>query len=352
MDRRAVLTGVLLPFLPVGVAAAGSVSTLIGSGAPGHGDGQVNDPYGMAIAPDGALWFCDLGNQRIRRIDLRTRAIRDVAGDGRKAYAGDGGPATAGALNMPHEIAFDRAGHLYVAERDNHVIRRVDARTGVLSTLAGTGTAGFGGDGGPASAAQLRSPHSVALAPDGRLLICDVGNHRVRAVDLATGTIETIGGTGEPLPTPDGAPLRGTPLKGPRAIAVGRDGTIYLALREGHALYRIAPGTGRLQHLAGTGTAGYTGDGGPARQASLNGPKGLAVDGHSLYVADTENHAIRRVDLRTGTIGTVLGTGIRGDGPEGEPRRCALARPHGVLVHRGRLYVGDSEAHRIRVLAL
>jgi sugar lactone lactonase YvrE len=352
MRRRTLLAGVLLPLLPQGVEAARNVSTLIGSGIPGHGDGRVNDPYGMAIAPDGALWFCDLGNQRIRRVDLRTRAIRDVAGDGRRAYAGDGGPAPAGSLNMPHEVAFDGGGHVYVAERDNHVIRRIDGRTGLLSTLAGTGAAGFSGDGGPASAARLRSPHSVALAPDGRLLICDVGNHRVRAVDLGTGTIDTIGGTGEQKPTPNGAPLRGTPLNGPRAIAVGRDGTIYLALREGHALYRIAPGTGRLEHLAGTGAAGYAGDGGRARQAALNGPKGLAVDGRSLYVADTENHAIRRVDLRRGVIATVLGTGVRGDGPDGDPRRCALARPHGVLVHRGRLYVGDSEAHRIRVLAL
>jgi DNA-binding beta-propeller fold protein YncE len=352
VHRRAWLAGVVLPFLPGGVGAARNVSTLIGSGAPGHGDGRVNDPYGMAIAPDGALWFCDLGNQRIRRIDLRSRATRDVAGDGRRAYAGDGGPATGGALNMPHEIAFDAAGHLYVAERDNHVIRRIEARTGLLSTVAGTGTAGFSGDGGPASAAQLRGPHSVAMAPDGRLLICDVGNHRVRAVDLRTRTIETIGGTGEQQPTADGALLRDTPLNGPRAIAVARDGTIYLALREGHALYAIAPGTGRLRHLAGTGTAGYTGDGGPARRAALNGPKGLAVDGRHLYVADTENHAIRELDLRTGVITTVRGTGARGDGPDGDPRRCALARPHGVLVHRGHLSVGDSEAHRIRVMAV
>jgi sugar lactone lactonase YvrE len=350
MRRRTLLAGIVLPLLPQGVEAARNVSTLIGSGAPGHGDGQVNDPYGMAIAPDGALWFCDLGNQRIRRIDLRSRATRDVAGDGRRAYLGDGGQATSASLNMPHEIAFDTAGHLFVAERDNHVIRRIDAKTGVISTLAGTGTAGFAGDGGPAASAQLRSPHSVAIAPDGRLLICDVGNHRVRAVDLKTQVIETIGGTGAQQPTPDGAPLRGTPLNGPRAIAVGRDGTIYLALREGHALYRIAQGTGRLQHVAGTGTAGHAGDGGPARQAALNGPKGLAVDGRSLYVADTENHAIRHIDLGSGVITTVLGTGVRGDGPDGDPRRCALARPHGVLVHRGRLYVGDSEAHRIRVM--
>jgi DNA-binding beta-propeller fold protein YncE len=251
---------------------------------------------------------------------------------------------------MPHEIAFDRHGHLYVAERDSHVVRKVDAKTGTLSTLAGTGAAGFGGDGGPAARAQLRSPHSVVVIGD-RLLICDVGNHRLRAVDLGAGTIETIGGTGERRPTPDGAPLRGTPLDGPRAIAAAADGSLYLALREGNAVYRIAAASGTVHHVAGTGRPGHTGDGGPARLATLGGPKGLAVHGDALYVADTENHAIRRVDLASGRIGTVLGTGVRGDGPEPDPMRCALNRPHGVFATAdGLLYVGDSEAHRIRVL--
>jgi sugar lactone lactonase YvrE len=351
MTRRDALAAALLPFLPARALAASAVSTLIGTGAPGYSDLAVNNPYGVVIGPDGALYFCDLDNQRIRRFDLGTRRTRDVAGSGERGYAGDGGPATAGSLNMPHEIAFDARGHLYIAERDNHVIRRVDARTGGLSTLAGTGTAGFSGDGGPASRATLRQPHSVSIAPDGRLLICDVGNHRLRAVDLDTGVITTIGGTGERRPTPDGAPLASAPLDGPRAVAVGEDGTIYLALREGNAIHRIAPGGATIHHLAGTGTQGYSGDGGPARLATLGGPKGLAIGGRGLFVADTENHAIRRVDLDTAIIATVLGTGARGDGPDGDPGRCALARPHGVCVgHDGVLYVGDSEAHRIRAL--
>jgi sugar lactone lactonase YvrE len=351
MTRRDALIGVLLPLLTIRARAAGSVSVLIGTGVPGHSDAQVNNPYGLVIGPDGALYFCDLDNQRIRRLDLRTRQTRDVAGSGARGYSGDGGPATAAALNMPHEIAFDARGHLYVAERDSHVIRRIDAATGRISTLAGTGVAGFAGDGGPAAQAQLRQPHSVAMAPDGRLLICDVGNHRLRAVDLGTGVIETIGGTGERRPTPDGARLLGAPLDGPRAIAIGADGTIYLALREGNAIHRIAPRTGTIHHLAGTGVQGHGGDGGPARTATLGGPKGLALGGRGLYVADTENHAIRRIDLDTGTIATVLGTGTRGDGPDGDPVRCALARPHGLFAGPdGALYVGDSEAHRIRVL--
>jgi sugar lactone lactonase YvrE len=197
----------------------------------------------------------------------------------------------------------------------------------------------------------LRQPHSIAIGPDGRLLICDVGNHRLRAVDLSSGTIETIGGTGERLPTVDGAPLTGSPLNGPRTLAIDRDGAIYLALREGNAIYRIAPGARTLHHLAGTGVQGYSGDGGPARRATLAGPKGLALSGRRLYLADTENHAIRCIDLDRGVITTVLGTGVRGDGPETSPLACQLNRPHGLYADAsGVLYVTDSEAHRIRIL--
>ena len=351
MHRRDAVKAVLLSLVPIRAAAAPVVSTVIGTGVAGYSDGTVNNPYGVVVGRDGALWFCDLDNQRIRRLDLKTRRTTDVAGNGTRAYAGDGAPATAGSLNMPHEIAFDAAGHLYIAERDNHVVRKVDGRTGVMTTLAGIGTAGFSGDGGPASRAALRQPHSIAIGPDGRLLLCDVGNHRVRAVDLSTGVIETIGGTGERQPTPDGAPLAGTPLNGPRTMVIDRDGTIYLALREGNAIYRIAPGTRTLHHLAGTGEQGYSGDEGPARLAKLAGPKGLALAGRQLFLADTENHAIRRIDLDRGLITTVLGTGARGDGPDGDPRHCKLARPHGLFAAAdGTLYVTDSEAHRIRML--
>jgi DNA-binding beta-propeller fold protein YncE len=350
IDRRRLLKGALFVLLPARARAEPTVATLIGNGLPGHSDAQVNNPYGMAIGPDGGMYFCDLDNQRIRRLDLRTRRTNDVAGTGQRRYAGDGGPATAGSLNMPHEIAFDANHHIYIAERDNHVVRKIDAKTGVLSTLAGTGVAGFSGDGGPSSKAQLRQPHSIAVAPGGRLLICDVGNHRIRQVDLATGAIDTIGGTGERLPTTDGSPLRGTPLNGPRTLVVAPDGTMYLALREGNAVYRIDPRTQTLHHLAGTGEQGYAGDGGPARAAKLSGPKGLALWKGSLYLADTESHTVRRIDLATNVITTVLGNGSRGDGPDGDPLQCRLSRPHGLLATDEVLYVSDSEAHRIRVL--
>ncbi len=354
MNRREALEIVLAALVTSpwrAVAAGASVSTLIGSGQAGYSETQVNNPYGLLFGPDGALYFCDLDNQRIRRLDLRTRRTTTIAGNGQRAFAGNGGPATAASLNMPHEIQFDRRGNLYIAERDNHVVRRVDAKTGIVSTLAGTNTAGFSGDGGPASQAQLRQPHSIAMTPSGDLLICDIGNHRIRQVNLTTGVISTFAGTGERQPTPDGAGLKGTPLNGPRTIAFDRNGSLYLALREGNAIYRIDQKKSTIHHLAGTGEQGYAGDGGPAKLAKLGGPKGLAYWNNRLYVADTENHVVRRIDLKTGIISTVLGTGARGDGPEPDPLACKLSRPHGVFVDRnGVLYVGDSEAHRIRVV--
>jgi sugar lactone lactonase YvrE len=354
MDRRNALKTLLALFASPPLTAAESVSTLIGTGAAGYSDLQVNNPYGLVIGPDGGLYFCDLDNQRIRRFDLRTRRTRTTAGSGQRGYAGDGAAATAASLNMPHEIQFDAAGHLYIAERDNHVIRKVDAKFGIISTFAGTGRAGFAGDGGPASMAELRQPHSIAVDPGRRfLLICDVGNHRIRRVDFATGFIETFAGTGERQPTPDGAPLKGTPLNGPRTMAFDSAGDLYIALREGNSIYRVDTKASSLRHVAGTGEQGYSGDDGSARLARLAGPKGLAWSRGSLYVADTENHVIRKIELKTGIIRTVLGTGQRGDGPEPDPRRCALSRPHGVLVDaRGVLYVGDSEAHRIRTLRI
>jgi sugar lactone lactonase YvrE len=332
-------------------APAPAVSTLIGNGTPGHSQNQINNPYGLVTGPDGALYFCDLDNQRIRRFDLKTRELTTIAGNGERGYKGDGGPADAAALNMPHELRFDAAGNMYIAERDNHVIRRVDARTHFISTVAGTGVAGFGGDEGQARQAQLRQPHSIAFDRDGSLLICDIGNHRIRRLHLDSGIIETYAGTGERAPTPEGAPVRGTPLNGPRTLEPAPNGDLYLALREGNAIFRIDRAAQTLHRIAGTGEAGYSGDGGPALMARLGGPKGLAYapDG-VLYVADTENHVIRRVDLKTGLITTVLGTGARGDGPEPAPAQCRLSRPHGVLFADGRLYVADSEAHRIRVL--
>ncbi|PYT24412.1 MAG: hypothetical protein DMG57_28945 [Acidobacteria bacterium] len=335
------------------------IATIAGTGVAGFlGDGgpasraQINNPYGLTLGPDGALYFCEVDNHRLRRLDLKRQIISTVAGNGRAGYSGDGGPALEASLNQPYEVRFDRSGNMYFVEMQNHIVRRVDADTNVITTAAGTGTAGFSGDGGAAAKAQLRQPHSIAIAPDGALLICDIGNHRIRRVDLTAGTITTFAGTGEGGTTPDGATLDGTPLNGPRAIAVDPEGNLYVALREGNAVYRIDSRRRRIFHVAGTGEKGYSGDGGPARMAQLSGPKGIAyAPDRSLYIADTESHTIRSIDLATGIIRTVVGTGERGSGPDGDPLKCSLSRPHGIFVAPdGRIYIGDSESHRIRLL--
>jgi sugar lactone lactonase YvrE len=340
-------------------AVAADIRTIAGNGQSGFsGDGgpaslaQVNNPYGLRIGPDGAMYLCEIGNHRIRRVDLKTGVISTFAGTGEKGYSGDGGPATQARMNEPYEVLFDRAGNLFFTDMQEHVIRRIDKKTGIISTVAGTGQAGFSGDGGPATEAQLRQPHSIALAPDGALLICDIGNNRIRRVDLHTGIISTYAGTGDKKPTPDGSPLMGTPLNGPRALDVDPRGNLWLVLREGNAIYRIDPKQAKIFHVAGTGEKGYTGDGADAKLAKLNGPKGISWSTHGVYIADTENHAIRRIDEKTSIITTVAGTGSRGDGSDGkDPLKCQLARPHGILAAPdGSVYIDDSENHRLRKL--
>ncbi len=312
----------------------------------------VNNPYGVIVGPDAALYFCEVDTGRTRRLDLNSARLTTVAGDGQKAYRGDGSPALQASFSAPHEIRFDEDGNLFVVERDAHVVRRIDARTSVVSTVAGTGEPGFSGDGGPAAEAQLRQPHSIALDAEGNLLICDIGNSRVRRVDMTSGRIVTLSGTGDREGTPDEGPLEGTPLRGPRSIDTDPEGNAYLVLREGNAVFRLDLRAERLERIAGTGETGWTGDGGNAIAATFNGPKGIAYSAsdHSLYIVDTENHIIRRMRLSTGRIDTVLGTGERGDGPDGDPLGCKLNRPHGVFVHEGVVYVTDSESHRVRAI--
>lgn len=312
----------------------------------------INNPYGVVIGPDGSLYFCEVDTGRTRRLHLASGRLTTVAGDGQKAYRGDDSLAMQASFSAPHEIRFDRSGNLFVVERDAHVVRRIDANTGLVSTYAGTGEPGYSGDNGPADRAMLRQPHSIAFTADGSLLICDIGNSRVRSIDSQTGVITSLSGTGERLPTPDTGLLSTTPLMGPRSIDTDPAGNAYLVLREGNAVYRLDRTVNRLQRIAGTGEQGFSGDGGPALLATFNGPKGIAYStgNNSLYIVDTENHAIRRLDLNSGIIETVLGNGERGDGPDGNPLECRLNRPHGVYVESGTVYVTDSENHRIRAL--
>jgi streptogramin lyase len=228
----------------------------------------------------------------------------------------------------------------------------MDARTRTVSTVTGTGQAGFAGDGGPATRAQLNQPHSIQFDANGDLFICDIGNHRIRKVDAVTGVITTFAGNGTRAATSDGALIAGTPLHGPRAIDFDKNGDLWLALREGNAVYKLDRKAGVIRHIAGTGRKGFTGNGGPVKQATLSGPKGLSIgpDGN-VYLADTESHSIRMIDVSRGTLELIAGTGERGDGPDGDALNCRMNRPHGVFVDSdGSVLVGDSEAHRVRVI--
>jgi DNA-binding beta-propeller fold protein YncE len=351
-------------FLQVSAAAllvrpqAGSprINILLGTGAPSE---TANNPFGLVIGPDRGLYWADYGGHRVMRFDFGTKAVSVIAGTGKAGYAGDGGPAVSAQLNAPHEVRFDTKGNIYVAERDNHVVRYIDLKSKTISTAAGTGMRGFSGDGGPANQAQLAQPHSIALDRADNVYICDIMNNRVRRIDPKAGTISTFAGNGEKGNTPDETSLDGTPVAGPRSIEIAPDGTLYLILREGNKVFSIDVVRRRLKRIAGTGELGYTGDGGPALNAkfgapgsALNGPKGVAYADGMLYIADTENHVIRRIDLKQGTIMTIVGTGQRGDGPDGDPLACKLARPHGIFIQGKTLYIGDSENHRIRTLQL
>jgi streptogramin lyase len=339
-------------------AHAGKVVTLAGNGTSGRtgdggpaGEATVGGPFGVAIGPDNALYVCETTTHVVRRIDGKTGIITTVAGSGEKGYSGDGGPALEAKLNEPYEVRFDTEDNMYFVEMQNNIVRKVDAKTGVITTVAGSGERGFGGDGGPAVKAKLNRPHSIAVDHDQNLYICDIGNHRIRKVDLKTGTITTFAGTGEKKSTPDGASIAGTPLKGPRALDFDGDHSLYLALREGNAVYRIDLETETLHHLAGTGKTGYTGDGGPAKEAELSGPKGIALGSNGdIYLADTESHTIRVIRNASGIIETIVGDGRKGDGPDGDPLKCRLDRPHGIFVDGvGNVYIGDSLNHRVRM---
>jgi DNA-binding beta-propeller fold protein YncE len=330
--------------------AGNGTHALSGDGGPAQQAG-IGGPFGVTIGPDGALYICETENHAVRRLDLKTGLISTVAGCGKEGYSGDGGPAALATCREPYEVRFDLAGNMFFVEMKNHLVRKVDAKTGLISTVAGTGKAGFSGDLGPAVQAQLNVPHSIALDAAGTLYIADIGNHRVRAVDSKTGIISTLSGTGKKAPTPDGAALEGTPLNGPRTLDFDGQHSLFLALREGNSVYRIDLKSRTLHHLAGTGKSGYAGDGGPAKTAQMAGPKGLALGPQGdIYLADTESHTIRVIRKATGNIETLVGDGKPGDGPDGDPKHCRLHRPHGIYVDQtGRIYIDDSSNNKVRV---
>ncbi len=339
--------------------AGTEILTVLGTGEAGFsGDGglatkaEIRGPFGVVRGPDRYLYVCDTYNHCIRKIDSNG-IVTTVAGiGGKRGYTGDGGLATEALLNEPYEVRFDKAGDMYFVEMMNHVVRKVDVGSGKVYTIAGTGEKGFSGDGGQSKKAKLNRPHSIQFGPNGNLFVCDIGNHRIRKIDMKTRKISTFSGSGKKGKTRDGGKICEVDLNGPRAMDVVGD-TMWLALREGNAVYRLELDKGTIHHVAGTGKKGFTGNGGPAKMATLSGPKGIAVGPEgNVYLADTESHTLRMINVKTGKLELIAGDGKKGDGPEGKnPKKCRMDRLHGVFVDKdGAIYLGDTNTHRIRVI--
>lgn len=336
------------------------IDTIAGNGeAESNGDSgnalekAVGQTFGVEIGPDGALYVTEVQNHRVRRVDLQGKTISTVAGSGKKGYSGDGQPATKAAMNEPYEVRFDKQGNMYVVEMQNHIVRRIDKNSGRITTIAGTGERGYGGDNGPAVHAKLNRPHSIALDHQGGLYIADIGNHRIRRVDLRSGKIESIAGNGEKqLPT-DGGIAKDKPMLGPRALYI-LDDIMWIALREGHSVWNLSLTDGKLKHIAGSGKKGYQDADSDPKQAQFNGPKGIVADQQkNVFVVDTENQVIRMIATSQGTVTTIAGAGpkargFRGDG--GPALKAWMDRPHGICLDAdGRVFIGDTNNHRVRI---
>jgi sugar lactone lactonase YvrE len=397
-------------------AKPGIINTVAGNGEPGHaGDGgpavaaSVNEPKNIAVDRAGHLYIADSENHVIRRVDLKTGVIvtiagrptepvarderggvhddplpideddplggptqaatsrftqsRDVSGTvrfvtgtqiGAKRFSGDGGPAVEALLNFPGAVAVDEQGDVYIADSMNHRIRKVDAASGIITTIAGTGQKRWSGDGGPAISAALNEPTALALDHKGRLYIADQSNHRVRRLDFDTGIIATVAGTGEAGYSGDGMPAHEAALSGPSGLAAGADGALYIADTFNGRIRRVDAETSVITTAAGDG-AEYRYQGNPQEfSTSLSRPYGIALDadGH-LLMTDSDSHLIRRWHRQKKIITRVAGNGMAGyAGDGGLPQGSSLNYPFGVAVdHQGNIYIADTFNHRIRVIA-
>lgn len=256
---------------------------------------RLNFPTAVAIDAEGNIYIADTMNHRIRMVEAATGMIRTIAGNGHPRYSGDGGPAVSAGLQDPCAVVLDgQEQYLYIADQSNNRIRAVDLRTGLILTIAGNGTASYNGDGMPATEACLAGPSGLAIGPDGFLYIADTFNGRVRAVNFATGTIETVAGDGREYRFQDGE--ESMSLSRPYGIAVDLHGNVLLTDSDSHLLRLFDKRRRVITRVAGTGNAAFAGDGGPADSASFSYPFGIAVDGDGgVLVADTFNHRVRRL---------------------------------------------------------
>ncbi|MBV7329405.1 hypothetical protein KFU94_14375 [Chloroflexi bacterium TSY] len=339
-------------------AATGIVTTVAGTGQSGyngeHGLAihiQLDDIADIAIDKDDNLYVADRGNRRIRKVDAATGLVTTVAGSGCCVHPGDRGPASSASLYMPSGVAVDQSGNLYIAEPKRHRIRKVDTTTGIITTMAGTSEVGDGGDDGLATGALLHEPTGVATDGGGNLFVADVGNHRIRKVDATTGLITTVAGSGTAGDGGDDGLVTEAQLRRPADVAVDDTGNLFIADTGNHRIRKVDAMTGLITTVAGSHVSGYNGDDRPATDARLRSPTGIAVDSRgNLFIADRDNHRIRKVDATTGLITTIAGTGVIGDsGDNGLAINAQLQFPSGVTMDRGdNLFIADTGNQRIR----
>ena len=335
------------------VDPAGVISTVAGGGTWGQlGDGGpatqgwIYNPQAIALDTAGNLYLADQYNQRIRKVTVATGFITTVAGSGDSGYGGDGGPASGALFSGPSGVSVDGAGNIYIVDHNNYRIRKVTAATGLISTVAGNG-GGFSGDGGPASAAGML-PFAVAADAAGNLVIADADYRRIRRVSAATGIISTVAGNDNTSFSGDGGVAVGADLAAPQAVALDGAGNLYIADQNNHRIRKVNGATGQITTVAGNGSAGYTGDFGSAAQASLNSPRALTLDGAgNLYIADNSCR-VRKVDT-AGMISTVAGAGCGSGGDGGPATQAYLYYPQGLALDgSGNLYIADSSNNSIR----
>ncbi|MFA6149898.1 MAG: T9SS type A sorting domain-containing protein [Chitinophagaceae bacterium] len=339
---------------------AQTINTLAGIGTSSFsGDGsyaiaaELAQPVSLARDGSGNVYISDQGNHRIRKISYSTGNISTVAGSSTFGFSGDGSTATSAQLYYPAGIAVDGSGNIYIADQTNQRIRKVTASTGIISTIAGNGTAGFSGDGGAATSANLNNPVGVAVDGSGNVYISDQYNQRIRKVTAATGNISTIAGTGSYSYTGDGAAATSATFQNPAGIKIDASGNIFIADLFNHVVRKITASTGNISTVAGTGTAGFSGDGSAATAANLNYPADIAIDDSgNIFIATQYSHRIRKVSVLTGNISTVAGTGSAGYGGDGGPATSAqINYPTGIITDGGsNLYIADRENHRVRIV--
>ena len=260
-------------------------------------EAELADPYDVFVDSEGHLFIAASSNHRIRRVDGKTGIITTVAGTGEEGSSGDGGKATEAKLAWPYDVFIDSEGHLFIAASSNHRIRRVDGKTGIITTVAGTGEHGFSGDGGKATEARIYRPSGVFVDSEGNLFIADLANERIRRVDGKTGIITTVAGTGEHGFSGDGGKATEAKLAWPFDVFVDSEGHLFIAASSNHRIRRVDGKTGIITTVAGTGEEGFSGDGGKATEARIRNPSGVFVDSEgNLFIADTANDRIRRVE--------------------------------------------------------